>query len=85
MQTGVLYGLWGCAITAYGFAFGGVVDFLGELLSLSWRWAHYVHTSFTSSNHCRGEEDSSNSVYLDRLWQVAALHNFIELTVQILA
>ena len=36
MQTGVLYGLWGCAITAFGFAFGGVVDFLGELLSLSW-------------------------------------------------
>ena len=35
MQTGVLYGLWGCAITAFGFAFGGVVDFLGELLSLS--------------------------------------------------
>ena len=30
MQTGVLYGLWGCAITAFGFAFGGVVDFLGE-------------------------------------------------------
>lgn len=28
-QTGVLYGLWGCAITAFGFAFGGVVDFLG--------------------------------------------------------
>ncbi|DBA82751.1 hypothetical protein WJX77_005919 [Trebouxia sp. C0004] len=28
-ETGVLYGLWGCAITAFGFAFGGVVDFLG--------------------------------------------------------
>ena len=35
MQTGVLYGLWGCAITAFGFAFGGVVDFLGELLSVN--------------------------------------------------
>lgn len=47
MQTGVLYGLWGCAITAFGFAFGGVVDFLGELLSLSWICLHkdYAHTS----------------------------------------
>lgn len=35
MQTGVLYGLWGCAITAFGFAFGGLVDFLGELLPYS--------------------------------------------------
>lgn len=34
----------------------------------------YVHMSFTSSNHCRGEEDSSSSIHLDRLWQVAALH-----------
>lgn len=31
MQVGVLYGLWGCAITVFGFAFGGVVDFLGEM------------------------------------------------------
>lgn len=34
MQVGVLYGLWGCAITAFGFAFGGVVDYLGQQLQL---------------------------------------------------
>ena len=30
LQTGVLYGLWGCAITAFGFMFGGIVDWLGK-------------------------------------------------------
>lgn len=34
-QTGVLYGLWGCAITLFGFAFGGIVDFLGVKKTLA--------------------------------------------------
>ena len=33
-----------------------------------------MHTIFTPSKDCRSEEDSSSSIYLDRLGQVAALH-----------
>lgn len=34
-----------------------------------------MHTTFTPSQYCRGEEDSSSSIYLDRLGQVAAPHH----------
>ena len=80
MQTGVLYGLWGCAITAFGFAFGGVVDFLGARR----RFDKVVHLALVSietqvstpsatesfGHAFRGQENAVYSLYLDRLWQV---------------
>ena len=80
LQTGVLYGLWGCAITAFGFAFGGVVDFLGErrcfdkathlaLISIETQVSTCSATK-TFCLACRGQENAVHSLYLDRLWQV---------------
>lgn len=58
-NAGVLYGLWGTLLTAYGFFLGGAIDILGEC---AWRMRDVMPRASALAIGCQGSEEGRPAV-----------------------